>query len=50
MMKKNVEDIVVSNFYKDVRCLIEEARHTVASTVNAAITMLYWQIGKRVNE
>lgn len=49
-MKKNVEDIVVSNFYKDVRCLIEEARHTVASTVNAAITMLYWQIGKRVNE
>lgn len=50
MMKKNEEDIVVSNFYKDVRCLIEEARHTVASTVNAAITMLYWQIGKRVNE
>ena len=40
----------MSAFYKDIRRLIEEARCTVASMVNAAITMLYWQIGKRINE
>lgn len=49
-MKKSAEDIIVSDFYKDIRRLIEEARCTVASMVNAAITMLYWQIGKRINE
>ena len=49
-MKKSVEDIIVSDFYKDIRRLIEETRCTVASTVNTAITTLYWQIGKRINE
>lgn len=47
---KGAENIIVSDFYKDIRCLIEEARCRVASMVNAAITMLYWQIGKRINE
>src|SRR3990167_2162767 len=47
---KGAENIVVSDFYKDIRRLIEEARCTVASTINAAITLLYWQIGKRINE
>lgn len=35
---------------RDVRRLIEEARSTVAVTVNAALTTLYWQVGKRINE
>lgn len=34
----------------DVRRLIEEARSAVAVTVNSALTMLYWQVGKRMNE
>ncbi len=33
----------------DIRRLIDEARSTVAVTVNSALTMLYWQVGKRVN-
>ena len=33
----------------DVRLLINAARQRVASTVNAELTQLYWQIGKRVN-
>jgi predicted nuclease of restriction endonuclease-like (RecB) superfamily len=36
--------------YKDVQQLIEEARHRVATTVNAEITMLYWKVGKRIND
>lgn len=34
----------------DIRHLIKEARSLVAVTVNAALTTLYWQIGKRINE
>jgi predicted nuclease of restriction endonuclease-like (RecB) superfamily len=34
---------------RDLRGLIEEARSTVATTVNAALTMLYWRIGTRIN-
>lgn len=33
----------------DVRQLISAARQRVASTVNAELTQLYWQIGNRVN-
>ncbi len=35
---------------KDIRLLIEEARAAVASTVNTGLTMLYWKVGKRINE
>jgi len=34
----------------DLRSLIDETRSTVATTVNAALTMLYWRVGKRINE
>ena len=34
----------------DVRRLIDETRQQVARTVNSAMTVLYWQIGKRVRE
>jgi hypothetical protein len=33
----------------DVRQLIDSARQRVASTVNAELTQLYWQIGSRVS-
>lgn len=34
----------------DLRTLIEEARSAVSVTVNSAMTMLYWRIGKRIND
>ena len=34
----------------DIRKMIEEARAAVASAVNARLTMLYWQIGRRVGQ
>lgn len=34
----------------DLRGLIKETRAHVATTVNAALTTLYWRIGKRINE
>jgi len=35
---------------EDLRRMIEEVRQGVAATVNAALTMLYWRVGKRINE
>jgi len=34
----------------DIRRLIETARHNVAVTVNAGLTILYWQIGSRIRQ
>ena len=34
----------------DVRQMIEETRSMVATAVNAGLTMLYWNIGKRIHE
>ena len=36
------------NLIADIRKLIETARHNVAVTVNAGLTILYWQIGNRI--
>ncbi len=34
----------------DIKLLIEQSRQNVASTVNAELTLLYWNIGKRINQ
>jgi len=34
----------------EIKDLIAQSREQVAVAVNSAITMLYWQIGKRINE
>jgi hypothetical protein len=39
---------VPSRLLGDIRKMIEETRAAVASTVNAGLTMLYWQIGRRI--
>ena len=36
---------ISGNLIGDIRSLIETARHNVAVTVNAGLTILYWQIG-----
>jgi hypothetical protein len=36
--------------FSDIRHLIEETRKSVAVAVNAGLTMLYWQVGKRIND
>jgi hypothetical protein len=34
----------------DIRDLIFSARHQVAQAVNAGLTMLYWEIGRRIRQ
>ena len=40
----------VGRLLDDLRRLIDETRQQVARTVNSAMAVLYWQIGKRVRE
>lgn len=41
---------VFDNLFTDVSQLIDAARQRVAVTVNAEMTMLYWRVGKRIND
>jgi len=50
MTKKKAPALPSDRLFNDLRGLIEETRTHVASTVNAALTMLYWRVGKRINE
>lgn len=36
--------------FSDIRQLIEETRRSVAVAVNAGLTMLYWEVGRRIND
>lgn len=35
---------------KDLRLLIEQVRGHVARAVNSELVMLYWRVGRRINE
>jgi len=38
----------INSLFSEIKQLIEEARQTVAVAVNAATTILYWNIGNRI--
>ena len=40
----------INPLFISIRQLIEESKQQVAVTVNAEITLLYWKVGKRINE
>lgn len=40
----------VQKLLTDISELIEQSKSHVAQTVNATLTLLYWQIGRRINE
>jgi hypothetical protein len=39
---------VSDSLFQDLRSLIIEARQDVARSVNSALVILYWQVGKRI--
>ena len=43
---QNIDQLLLA----DIRQLIEHTRQTVSQTVNAGLTLLYWNIGKRIND
>lgn len=47
MIPENADIQIIT---KEVKQLIEQSRQNVAVTVNATMSMLYWRIGKRINQ
>jgi len=47
---KKYNKSISGNLIGDIRSLIETARQNVAVTVNAGLTILYWQIGSRIRQ
>jgi hypothetical protein len=46
-----IKSLQISNsLFQDLRSLIIEARQDVARSVNSALVMLYWQVGKRIRQ
>ena len=46
-MQKNISK---TGLVSEIKALIEQSKQQLASTVNVALSSLYWQIGKRVQE
>jgi len=46
-MQKNISK---TGLISEIKALIEQSKQQLASTVNVALSSLYWQIGKRVQE
>jgi predicted nuclease of restriction endonuclease-like (RecB) superfamily len=47
MENNNIEKLDLAN---DIKSLIEQSKQQVVLAVNATMSMLYWQIGKRIND
>lgn len=50
LTESNNPPLVPKDLLGDIRKLIEETRSAVAQAVNTRLTMLYWRIGRRINE
>ncbi len=50
MIRKRTGAVNQGPLLQDIRRLIEETRSAVAVTVNAGLTLLYWQIGRRIRQ
>ena len=48
--RSSVKNVPEDKLLNDLRTLIEDARHKVAQTVNAELTLLYWHIGRRIRQ
>ena len=45
-----MNELVSASLLKDIRSLIDEAKTRVAIKVNQEMTLLYWNLGKRIHE
>ncbi len=46
---QHIERVPEPELFGEVKALIEQSRQAVAVAVNSTMTMLYWEVGRRVN-
>jgi len=49
-MTKDLTDSNSAHLLRDLQALIEQGRNQAVAAVNHALTMTYWQVGRRINE
>ncbi|MBK8453258.1 MAG: DUF1016 family protein [Thiofilum sp.] len=47
--KNQPPNLQTSDLLRDVKALVEQGRGQVAVAVNSALTLTYWQVGRRIN-
>ncbi len=47
---EKTQPIISQDLIRDLRSMIEKTRQTVASTINASLSSLYWHIGRRIHQ
>ena len=50
-MKTDMNKLATSqNLFKHIKNLIEQTKQTIAVAVNSSMTLMYWNIGKTIND
>ena len=39
-----------NNLFEQIKNLIEQTKQNVAISVNSSLTMMYWEIGNKINQ
>jgi hypothetical protein len=47
---EELEKINTPHLVREISILIEESKHQVVKAANSALTILFWQVGKRIND
>jgi hypothetical protein len=47
MNKSKIDNTAI---FSEIKSFIEQSKQLVAISVNSTLSLLYWQIGKRINE
>ena len=47
---EQIQENIRQRLLRDIRLLVAEAKQSAAIVVNAAMSLLYWRVGKRLNE
>jgi predicted nuclease of restriction endonuclease-like (RecB) superfamily len=49
-MSNQLDHINNQNLFKELASLIEQSKQRIAVAANSTLTLLFWQVGKRINE
>jgi predicted nuclease of restriction endonuclease-like (RecB) superfamily len=49
MIKMDIQSTLNKGFISEIKSLIENSKQNIAISVNAEMTLLYWQIGQRIH-